>query len=253
MAEIGNEKLKMVICAQQPFADELAQRFGELGFCAVGIATSAPEARLMVLEHQPDLLLMEPYLAGMNCDELTACLELEASPELVKVVLSERRQDLLADRFHCKGGDLFRVLPLDYAFTAHQVLQLKEMRRRNFALEGDRQEHLILEGFFEILREIGMPSSINGFRYAADCAMIYMQDPSAGKDFQNLIYPLVAARHQTKGASVEKCLRLAIESACQRGDAELIYRWFHPDPQKGKVENKNFIARLVELYRLRNH
>lgn len=250
MEEVLKEKLKMVLCAELGIAREWERAFGNLGYQSAGIAATAAEAIELVAEHAPDLLIMEPYLSGMNCDELAAYLEQEASPYLVKIVISERKQDLLADRFLSGGGDLFRLQPLDYFYTAKQISLLRETRRRNYSsFAGDRQEQLLREEFSALLRENGMPVSVKGFRYAQEGAILCLQDPSLYRDFRRNLYPLIAASYNTTGTCVERCLRIAIESACKRGDPELFYRRFHPDPESGKVSNKEFISCLIELYK----
>lgn len=241
------EQLKMVICAEGGVAREIECCFESVGFRSLGIAASASEAIELVDRLEPDLLVMEPYLAGMNCDELTAYLELEASPYLVKLVISERKQDLLAERFHSGGGDLFRLQPIDYSFTAKQIQRLRALRCRNFY--DSKKDQPLPEAFYALLRQIGMPVSLKGFCYSGDAAAIGLEIPSVFRDFQRELYPVIAAKYQSTGYCVEHCIRTAVEATFKQGDPELIYRYFHPKAESGKVSNKEFIACLIELYK----
>ena len=244
------EKLKMiVVSAEADVAQNLERGFMGAGILSLGCAYTAAEAMRLVEEQKPDLLVMEPYLPGMNCDELTDLLEQAASPLLVKLVVSSRKQDLLASRFSAVGGDLFRLQPIDYMYTAMQIRKRIEERCRNFYAMDEEGGDRIREALESLLHWFGMPRTLKGFAQIREGAILAMQDPSLLEDMKNRFYPMVAAQLQTAGYCVERCIRTAIEKTCAKGDPERIFHYFSPGAENGSISNKEFVAQIIALYR----
>ena len=254
MATQESEKmnLKMVIlCADETVAQILAKGFEAQGFHLAAIGASATDALKLVEEHSPDLLMMEPYLSGMNCDELVALLEQKVRAPLVKFVFSDCKHDLLAERFLSNGGDLFRILPMDYAFTAKQLVDHYQKRvcphQPEEALSAEDNQKV--RAYQEILKKIGMPMTRLGYRYIWYGALMVEKEPWILRNRRRYLYPAIALYFQVSPESVERCVRTAIEKTYELGNLELLNRWFVPRMDNGKESNGEFIARLADLCR----
>ena len=101
----------------------------------------------------------------------------------------------------------------------------------------------------ELLTEIGVTSGIVGYRYLVFFIKETVNDPG----FINAIckaYSSVADKVGTTGSRVERGVRHAVESAWERGDIDVLHKYFGNtvSADKGKPTNKEFICRLAELW-----
>lgn len=254
MAEKSIEKpnLRMVIaCLDQELTESLARGFEAVGFSLVATCATAIDALALVAEHDPDFLIMDPYLGGMNCDELTYRLEMEARADLVKMVVAVRRHDLLADRFMDNGGDIFRLLPIDYRYTAEQVCRYRRVRlhQRDPEETDTKEEALFQEDVMDILKRIGMPMALKGYRYIRYGALLCRRHPKLLDHLMVGFYTAIAHHFESNSLAVERCMRNAIEKACKEGDPEVLYHLFNIKKSNGKVENGEFMLQLMDLCR----
>lgn len=254
MSENSTQKLNLkmvIVCMDQELTQELARGFEGAGVSLIAAGTTAMDALALVAEHDPDLLIMDPYLSGMNCDELAYRLEMEAKADLVKMVVAVRRHDLLADRFFDNGGDIFRLLPIDYRYTVSQILRYQQMRRRQREPEEtfSKEEALFQENVIEILKRIGMPFAIKGYRYIRYGALLCKRHPDVLQHLMIGFYGEIARHFDSSSGAVERCMRTAIEKACTEGEPEVLNTLFHLKKSNGKVENGEFMLQLLDLCR----
>lgn len=101
----------------------------------------------------------------------------------------------------------------------------------------------------EILKNIGIPCHISGYRYIQDAVAIAKKEPYKLKDLVKIIYAEIAVKNGATSTRVERAIRHAIEKAFTHGNSEEIYKYFGSSysKDKGKPTNKEFIAMLVEL------
>lgn len=101
----------------------------------------------------------------------------------------------------------------------------------------------------EILKNIGIPCHIAGYRYIQEAVAIVKKEPYKMNKLVKIVYAEIAAKSGTTPSRVERAIRHAIEKAFTYGDSEEIYKYFGSSysRDKGKPTNKEFIAMLVEL------
>lgn len=100
----------------------------------------------------------------------------------------------------------------------------------------------------EILKAIGVPAHIMGYRYSREAIILCVKDRKLMDAITTRLYPAVAVEHGTIPHRVERAIRHAIEVAWRHGDLETINELFgnavHSD--KGKPTNSQFIATIVD-------
>lgn len=123
-----------------------------------------------------------------------------------------------------------------------------EMPQKNFV-----QENLVME-ITDIMHEIGIPAHIRGYRYVRDAIMFTLKEPSAIDSVTKLLYPEIAKMHNATASRVEKAIRHAIEVAWERGNPEVLERYFKCTIHwnKGKPTNSEFIAILADRLKLKH-
>lgn len=101
----------------------------------------------------------------------------------------------------------------------------------------------------DILREIGVPAHLKGFEYNRTAIVAAVENPEMMYDgITKRLYPFVAKQHHTTSSRAERAIRHAIESAWDRGDVDVLERYFGNTVSryKGKPTNSEFIATIVQ-------
>lgn len=98
-----------------------------------------------------------------------------------------------------------------------------------------------------VLRELGTPTQILGYRYLIRAIEMQMES-EAPLDFTKGCYCGIAKEYETTGSRVERAIRHAVEVTWDRGDYETLVRFFGNtiDRYRGKPTNSQFITRIAE-------
>lgn len=81
-----------------------------------------------------------------------------------------------------------------------------------------------LEGMVtEIIRKIGIPANIKGYRYLRNAILLAAKDSTILDSITKRLYPEIADLNNTTPSRVERAIRHAISSAWERGDGDCAY------------------------------
>ena len=127
-----------------------------------------------------------------------------------------------------------------------QVLHLLRGR----APEAEQDPESILR---QILLELGAPDHLLGHPYVIQGVLLVIHDQMYINNITFGLYPQLAARFDTTAARVERAIRHLVEVTWNRGDVDVLARYFGNtvSPEKGKPTNGEFIARLSNIVKLR--
>lgn len=75
----------------------------------------------------------------------------------------------------------------------------------------------------EIIRKIGIPANIKGYRYLRSAVMLAADDMSILDSITKRLYPAIAKENNTTPSRVERAIRHAISSAWERADGDADY------------------------------
>lgn len=101
-----------------------------------------------------------------------------------------------------------------------------------------------------------MPRALKGRAYLSEMIPLALSHMKYRQDLKYTLYPYTARLFDVSPASVERCVRHAIETTFSRGDLAAIERFFGQsyDAERGKPTNREFIAmamiHLKEAYEL---
>ncbi len=239
----------VIISTDRNEAEETARCFYAYGCTIAAIGSTGRDALELVREHRPDVLITDPFLPFYNCDELAEFLEQE-TPQMVKIALSDEKNDRMAEQFLENGGDFFLVQPLDYSYCLKRIEKYHLLRTKQsaFPLDETKERKIIRR----LQMEMKMPIAVNGFLYVQEAAELVVKDPRLTKRMIASLYPMVGMRFRVKADCVERCIRTAIENTFESGDLDFLHRHFAPafQSKNGRPSNKEFIGRLAELVRL---
>ena len=105
----------------------------------------------------------------------------------------------------------------------------------------------------EIIHEIGVPAHIKGYQYLREAIILTINDMEMINAVTKVLYPEVARKFNTTPSRVERAIRHAIEVAWDRGDIEVLQKYFGYTVSniKGKPTNSEFIAMIADSLTLR--
>jgi len=212
------------------------------------------ELTAKVRELKPDVIVTEIMLPGK--DGLTAVrdingMEMEKKPSVF--VLSSFISDSVAAEASKLGVAYLMLKPCDFTALAERIAghNISESAR----LTGGKADDPDLE--IEIMatnamHEIGVPAHIKGYQYVREGIVMVVKDMEAINAITKILYPTVAKKFNTTSSRVERAIRHAIEVAWDRGDVEVLNRFFGYtiSNSKGKPTNSEFISMIADKIRI---
>ena len=226
-----------------------------------GIAADGPEALAKLRELRPDVLLMDLVLPRLDGLELLRRLP-ETGCSCAVIVLSGFINAQVVADCAALGAAYFMPKPCDVASLLQRIRQLSQSRDGGLSPEGidcrsaaqlSRREADLEATVTEIIHEIGVPAHIKGYQYLREAIILTIQDMDIINAVTKVLYPEVAKRYSTTPSRVERAIRHAIEVAWDRGDIEVLQKYFGYTVSniKGKPTNSEFIAMIADHLSLR--
>ena len=225
----------------------------------VATAADGLEALTLLAERKPDMLLMDLVLPRLDGLELLHRLP-EAEVHCAVIVLSAFFNSKVVADCSNLGVDYFVPKPCEPATLLSRIRQLSTGAAgqpgdgydcRQDAVE--RQTAEMEAVVTEIIHEIGVPAHIKGYQYLREAIILTINDMEMINAVTKVLYPEVAKRFGTTPSRVERAIRHAIEVAWDRGDLEVLQKFFGYTVSniKGKPTNSEFIAMIADYLSLR--
>ena len=101
----------------------------------------------------------------------------------------------------------------------------------------------------QMLLELGAPENLLGHPYMVEAILLVVEDRAYIDNVTFGLYPQVAAKFDTTAGRVERALRHLVEVIFDRGDWDILQRYFGNTiaAHKGKPTNSEFIARIANV------
>lgn len=215
-------------------------------FIVVGSVGDGLEAAHQIAKTQPDILVMDIMLPGLDGFGLLRQWQnkKEAIPHVI-VVSAFCGEHTVTEAMEL-GISCFLPKPC----SAESLL---EHMRHVCREEGKQSASPLLESrVTAVIHEIGVPAHIKGYQYLREAIMIAVNDMEVINAVTKVLYPEVAKRFSTTPSRVERAIRHAIEVAWDRGDLETLQKYFGytVNSTKGKPTNSEFIAMIADRLQL---
>ena len=234
---------------------DMFSREPDLTVC--GTASDGVEALESIRSLRPDAVLLElvqPRLDGLGV--LRKLSEEDDAPPVI-VLTGFVNARVVAESAEL-GASYFMSKPCDM----DELLQrLRQFGRRSAgprlvspARPAAVKPELSLESVVtDIIHEIGVPAHIKGYQYLREAIILTIRDMDAINAVTKVLYPEVARKFGTTPSRVERAIRHAIEVAWDRGDVEVLQKFFGYTVSgiKGKPTNSEFIAMIADHLSLR--
>lgn len=220
----------------------------------VGEASDGEGAVELIKTERPDVVLLDlvmPKLDGMgvmmrirNSQDMK-----DYHPEYI-VLSAAGREDIVSEALN-NGATYFMMKPFDGEALIKRIRHIRsgaEAENDSQAHAGDAAKSLDLE-ISELLRAIGMPIKMVGYKYLRDAIEMAVDEPDSDLSITKTVYPAVAEEYGTSPTNVERNIRYIIAATWERN--EEIEVPFLPK-KKEKPTNSEFILGCAEHIRLKS-
>ena len=102
-----------------------------------------------------------------------------------------------------------------------------------------------------LLHDLGIPCNLNGYHYLTTAICLVFEDERMRQGVTKNLYPEIARIHGTTLSRAERAMRHAIDLAYNRGNINLLERFFDHtySPNKGRPTVSEFVCILAQKLR----
>ena len=228
-----------------------------------GVAHDGEEALALLQATEPDVLLLDnimPKRDGIGVLEAMAEMNLAKRP--YTIMLSAIGEYSLTKRAMELGANYFMMKPLDFSILVSRLNQLtKTGEKPSITKTGEgvpnampavlKSRNLELD-VTKVIHQMGVPAHVKGYQYLRDAIIFVVEEVNLMGAVTKELYPLIAEKYDTTASRVERAIRHAIELAWDRGNVEMMNKYFGytVNMDKGKPTNSEFIAMVSDKLRL---
>ncbi len=219
-----------------------------------GVAESGQSALEMIETQQPDLLILDlimPNLDGIGVLEKLNEQKTAAKPKII-FITSFAQPNLTRQALEL-GATYYMIKPFDIETLERRIRQI---------LETDTETPPILPHsnaleveVTRIIHQMGVPAHVKGYQYLRDAIILVSEEIGLMGAVTKELYPLIAEKYNTTASRVERAIRHAIELAWDRGNVEMMNKYFGYtiNIERGKPTNSEFIAMIADRIRMGEH
>ncbi len=221
-------------------------------FKLVGIAYNGLEALELIEKESPDVLVLDvimPHLDGIGVLEKLSGGYATKKPKVI--MLTAFGQETVTQRAVELGADYYILKPFDFSVLGSRVRQLADGVTTNQYINTVKPKNLDV-AVTNIIHEMGVPAHIKGYHYLRDAILMVIDDIGLLGAVTKELYPMIAQKYQTTSSRVERAIRHAIELAWDRGNIDMMTKFFGYtiNLERGKPTNSEFIAMVADKLRI---
>jgi len=220
----------------------------------VAETSNGVEVLELISKYKPDLVLMELMLTRQGgLDVLRKISDLKLDTDVI--VMSAFVNGNIAAQCSALGATFFVPKPCDIDSVLSHIRMARQAKAYAApAMQVIPDAPTLEEQVTDVIHEIGVPAHIKGYKYLREAIILTVKDPEMINGVTKILYPQVAKTFSTTSSRVERAIRHAIEVAWDRGDVEVLQRYFGYTVSgiKGKPTNSEFIAMIADSLSLRS-
>ena len=218
------------------------------GFVITGSTGNGNEAAMRIKETQPDVVIMDVILSGMDgLGVMQSVASLEGQKPLF-IIVSAFFDEHTLNAASSYGAVYFVQKPFDASIIPDRIRSLTGNSSAAVSALPTPQLPSLEAHVTDIIHEIGVPAHIKGYKYIRESIIMAVEDMEVINAVTKVLYPAVAKRFDTTPSRVERAIRHAIEVAWDRGDIETLQKYFGYTVSniKGKPTNSEFVAMIAD-------
>lgn len=216
------------------------------GYAVVGQTADGTELLNLCRSRKCDMIIMDLVLSSIDGLEVLQTLSTWTTcPKIL--VLSSLSKGNIANLVANQYVDYFMIKPCKIESLVERIQQI--IASPHFDADDCRS---LTATVTSIIHEIGVPAHIKGYHYLRDAIIRASKDIHIMDAVTKTLYPDIAKHYQTTSSRVERSIRHAIEVAWERGDLDVLQRYFGYtiSAAKGKPTNSEFISLIADNIQL---
>lgn len=141
--------------------------------------------------------------------------------------------------------------------TLHFIVQKEfkvAMEANNFKkpimVQDFVKDHNDLAGVSKILRDLGIPVNVLGYKYLREALLIGIEDIKVVESLTKRLYPMIAGKYNSVPTRVERAMRHAIEISWIKADKDNLRNYFNITDKMPRPSNKEYITTILDKINL---
>ncbi|MCL6448067.1 MAG: sporulation transcription factor Spo0A [Armatimonadetes bacterium] len=251
---MNRKKVKIMVADDNKEFCELLKEYlnQQEDFLLTGIAYNGLEALELIEQHHPDVIILDiimPHLDGIGVLEKLSTGTINPRPKVV--MLTAFGQETFTQRAMDLGADYYVLKPFDFSVLATRIRQLADGFNVSQYVSPVKPRNLDI-AVTNIIHEMGVPAHIKGYHYLRDAILMVINEINLLGAVTKELYPMIAQKYNTTPSRVERAIRHAIELAWDRGNVEMMTKFFGYtiNLERGKPTNSEFIAMVADKLRI---
>lgn len=198
----------------------------------------------------PDAAVLEAKMPF--CDAVEIIRRLKTEKKYVpNVIIVSNTADPALEREAANLGACVALKPLDPKMLVAKINEMCGVCEKPTEVQSDTELEIAVT---EIIHQVGIPAHIKGYHYLRTAIMLSVNNDEMINSITKLLYPTIAKTYQTTSSRVERAIRHAIEIAWDRGNIDVLDKFFSytVHTSRGKPTNSEFIALIADHLRLKS-
>ena len=149
------------------------------------------------------------------------------------------------------GAKYYMMKPIDFQVLTNRLLALKSAPVKASTGFSPMVRNLDIE-VTRVIQQMGVPAHVKGYQYVRDAIILVVEEMNLLGAVTKELYPLIAEKYNTTASRVERAIRHAIELAWDRGNVDMMNKFFGytVNMERGKPTNSEFIAMVADRLRI---
>lgn len=170
-----------------------------------------------IRSNRPDLVIMEYHAANMNAAAVISQARTFLGFYGKYIVVSASDSWEIRRRLAPVEGAEYLIKPFDMGYLISQVEKMladidEKKKAGSYSFSAEAMA-------MELLDSLRVPVKMKGYQYALDAVVLGVESLSNLESITKVLYPMLAKKHHTTAACVERAIRKAISSAWNNSES----------------------------------
>ncbi|MCR4962334.1 MAG: sporulation transcription factor Spo0A [Firmicutes bacterium] len=234
------------------FSSALEEYFSSLdNYQVCANAENGQKGLEYIEKYHPDVVILDlvmPHLDGIGVLEALNANPLADMPHII--CITSFAQANLTKKAMELGVSYYMMKPFDLDTLEKRIRQITRVNEAEVITVG-KTANLEVE-VTRIIHQMGVPAHVKGYQYLRDAILLVTKEINLMGAVTKELYPMIAEKYNTTASRVERAIRHAIELAWDRGNVEMMNRYFGYtiNIERGKPTNSEFIAMIADKLRM---
>ena len=199
------------------FIEKLKQYFYNTNINIVDNAFDGMDAIRILKENTYDVILLDLIMPNKDGFYVLEYLKDQSRNESV-IIVTGNRSSLTINEVTGYNVDYYVLKPFDYSDLEEKINNVfkRKDNKRIINVKYNKVSNIVID----ILHELGLPSSLNGYHYIKDSILyLYFDDSLTG--FTTNLYQKLSLKYKVSTKSIDRSIKHAIETSYHRGNNDL--------------------------------